>query len=107
MSSALIESLLEEMYQDDYFPDFLVEQVQELLAVELVEFFSDEDTHEEAQEQLDFVTLQLNDLAAVFEENGSEFETVARDSIGSSIESILDHYKIDIEIEDAIRLREW
>lgn len=107
MSDFNPEALLEEMYQDDYFPDFLVEQLHELLVVELFDYFSDADTHEEAQEQLDFVTLQINDLAGVFEENGSEIETAAGDAIGTAIAQILDHYEIDVETEEAIRLRDW
>ena len=42
-----------------------------------------------------------------FDENGSEIETVARDSIGVILEYVLTWFAIDIDIEDAISERDW
>ncbi len=41
------------------------------------------------------------------EENDSELETVARDSIGETIDYILQWFDIDIGVEDAIGERDW
>ena len=59
------------------------------------------------QEKLDEMTLAINDLQEEFYENDSEIETVARDSIGISVEYVLQWFGIDIDIEDAIRERDW
>ncbi|WP_287388685.1 DUF5713 family protein, partial [Lachnospira sp.] len=59
------------------------------------------------QEKLDEVVRAINDLQEEFDENDSEIETVARDSIGETVEYILEWFGIPIEIEEAIREREW
>ncbi len=50
---------------------------------------------------------KINDLQEEFDENDSEIETVARDSIGVTVEKILNYFGIDIDIEEAIRERDW
>ena len=62
---------------------------------------------EEVQEKLDEMTIKINELEKEFEENDSEIETVARDSIGVTVENILKYFEINIDIEEAIREREW
>ena len=42
-----------------------------------------------------------------WEENDSEIETVARDSLGITVGYVLDWYGIEIDIETAIRERDW
>lgn len=53
------------------------------------------------------MTIGINDLEDEFYENESEIETVARDSIGVTVEYVLKWFGIDIDIEEAIREREW
>ncbi len=53
------------------------------------------------------MTLAINDLQEEFDENDSEIETVARDSIGVTVGYILDWFGIDIDVEDAIGERDW
>ena len=89
--------LLEEMFEDDYYPKFLVEKVEKLIR-NVIEFF---------QKKLDEMTIGINDLEDEFYENESEIETVARDSIGVTVEYVLKWFGIDIDIEEAIREREW
>lgn len=43
----------------------------------------------------------------LLEENDSELETVARESIATSVEYVLSWFGIDIDIEDAIGERDW
>ena len=93
---------LEDMYNDDYYPKFLVDKVKSCIA-EVVEFLE----KEEYQEKLDEMTEKINDLQEEFDENDSEIETVARDSIGVTVEKILNYFEIDIDIEEAIRERDW
>jgi hypothetical protein len=98
---------LKEMYEDDYFPDFLVDQLRDTIR-EVVTFIEvGNHTKTEIQEALDKMTLKTNELQEAFEENDSELETVARDSIGITVENILKYFDVDIDIEEAIREREW
>ena len=99
---------LKEMYDDDYYPKFLVDKVKDCI-VELVHFLEKKEysTLDEVQEKLDEMTIKINDLEEEFDENDSEIETVARDSIGVTVEEILKYFEIDIDIEEAIRERDW
>lgn len=67
------------MYQDGYFPDFLVDKVKAELqkVIDLLE--KGETDREAVQEKLGEAVCAINDLQEEFEENDSEIETVARD----------------------------
>lgn len=99
--------LLKDMYEDDYFPDFLVDKVKDAIkeAVSFIE--GGNHTIEEIQGAFDRMTLKINGLGDEFGENGSEIETGARESIGETVDRILTYFEIDIDIEEAIREREW
>lgn len=99
--------LLEEMVHDDYYPQFLVEKIKEQI-VRVIQLLETGETNKDRiQSKLDEMTCAINDLQEAFEENDSELETVARDSIGVAIEYILKWFDIDIDVETAIREREW
>ena len=53
------------------------------------------------------MTMAINDLQEEFYENDSEIETVARDSIGVTVDYILEYFNIDIDPETAISERDW
>jgi hypothetical protein len=53
------------------------------------------------------MTSKINDLQEEFEEHGSEIETGARESIADTVMRILDHFEGDIDIEEALRERDW
>lgn len=99
--------LLNEMYQDAYFPDFLVDKVKEELhkVIHLLE--NGETDTEIIQERLDEVVCAINNMQDEFEENDSEIETVARDCIGETVGYILEWFDIPIDVEEAIRERDW
>ena len=99
--------LLEDMYSDGYFPDFLVDKVKALImkVIELLE--TGERDLKKIQKAFDKMTLAINDLEEEFEENDSELETGARESIGATVEYILRWFEIDIDVEDAIGARDW
>ena len=92
--------LLNDMYEDGYFPDFLVDKVKKLVQ-NVIDFL------ETIQNKFDEMTLAINDLQEEFEENDSELETGARESIGETVEYILKWFDIDLDVEDAIGEREW
>lgn len=99
--------LLEEMYQDEYFPVFLVDKIK-LLVLDVVTFLeTGERDLVKIQDKLDEMTRAVNDLQEEFEENDSELETAARESIGETVEYILNWFDIDIDVEDALGERDW
>lgn len=98
---------LEGMYQDPFFPPFLVDKLKQYM-LDMVQFLEQGNHDIEAiQGKLDAMTLAINDLQDEFYENDSELETGARDSIAETVISILAYYKIDIDIEEALRERDW
>ena len=99
--------LLNEMYQDDYYPAFLVDKVKAQLqkVIDLLE--SGETDIGVVQETLDEAVCGINNLQDEFYENDSEIETVARDCIGVTVAYILEWFDIPIDMEEAIREREW
>lgn len=99
--------LLDEMYQDEYYPDFLVDKVKNKLqkVIDLLE--SGKTDTEAVQEKLDEAVCGINDLQEEFDENGSEIETVARECIGVTVAYILQWFNIPIDTEEAIRERDW
>ena len=99
--------LLAEMYEDDYYPAFLVDKVKDKLqkVIDLLE--CGETDIEVVQEKLDEAVCGINDLQEEFDKNDSEIETVARDCIGVTVAYILEWFDIPIDIEEAIRERDW
>ena len=99
--------LLAEMYEDDYYPKFLVKKVEKLIR-NVIDFLETGETDIEIiQKKLDEMTIGINDLEEEFDENESEIETVARDCIGMTVDYVLKWFGIEIDIEEAIREREW
>ncbi len=99
--------LLEDMYNDEYFPDFLVDKVKALIQSVIDFLETGERDLDKIQARFDEMTLAINDLEEEFEDNDSEIETVARDSIGETVRYILKWFDIDIDVEDAIGERDW
>lgn len=99
--------LLRSMYNDGYFPDFLVDKVSVLIRNVISLLETGERDLDKIQAAFDKMTLAINDLEEEFEENDSEIETVARDSIGETVRYILGWFNIDIDPEDAIGARDW
>ncbi|EON70496.1 DUF5713 family protein [Lysinibacillus sphaericus] len=98
---------LVDMYRDSYFPDFLVDKVKATIEGVANYLENEAYTKDTVQQKLDEMTDQLNELAEEFEENDSQIETVARESIADTVFLVLKAYHIDIDIEEAIRNRDW
>ena len=99
--------LLNEMYQDDYYPNFLVDKIRNELqkVIDLLE--TGENDINIIQEEMDEIICSINNLQDEFDENDSEIETVDRDCIGETVGYILDYFDIPIDVEEAIRERDW
>ena len=100
---------LEEMYEDNYFPDELVKKGEDIL-VELcqqIELQKPADL-EELYKLTNDATERFNELQQEFDEQGSEIETVARDCIGRDFEAIAHAYGFDdADTEELITARDW
>ena len=81
--------LLEEMYQDNYYPTFLVDKVKDELQKVIALLESGETDTEVVQETLDEAVCGINDLQEEFDEHDSEIETVARECIAATVAYIL------------------
>ena len=99
--------LLEKMARDGYFPGFLVEKLNNLITSIITMLEGGETDNDVIQTRLDEMTVAINELQEEFEENDSEIETVARDSIAATIGYILDYFDIDIDVETVLRERDW
>ena len=99
--------LLDEMYQDEYYPDFLVDKVKDELQKVIDLLKTGETNTEVVQETLDEAVCGINDLQEEFDENDSEIETVARECIAADVAYILKWFNIPIDTEEAIRERDW
>lgn len=100
--------LLQNMFEDTYYPQFLVEKIKWQF-IHLIEFLEGTDVKEISliQDKLDEFTIFINNLQQEFWDQDSEIETVASESIANTLEYILNWFKVDVGIEDALREREW
>jgi ATP-dependent RNA circularization protein (DNA/RNA ligase family) len=102
-------SFLAEMYQDGYYPDHVVDLGKAIL-VRMCDRI-------EAEQPADLAALyaithaateEFNELEEVFDQAGSEIETVARDAIGTDFYFVATAYGFaDAHIEELISTREW
>jgi len=97
----------EDMVNDDYYPKFLVDKVKDLILPVIERLENGEKDEAVIQESLDTMTLAINDLQEEFYEHDSELETMARDSIATTIGDILEYFNIDIDLETALAERDW
>jgi len=105
---AINYSFLRDMYEDGFFPDFLVDKGKKILIDFCLEI---EHTKPKDLKSLYLLshkaTNKFNELNLEFEENDSEIETVARDCICVDFESLAKIYGFDADIEELTATREW
>lgn len=99
---------LKDMYQDDYFPDFLVDKGKAILIELCLQIESQKPANlEELYKLTHTSTDKFNDLGEEFYENDSELETAARESIAADFEFIAKAYGFEADIEELIATRDW
>lgn len=99
--------LLQAMYEDSFFPQYLVDKIKWQL-ISLIEFLETGERDTAAvQEKCDEFTLFVNSLKQEFTEQESDLENVARQSIFDAVEYILHWFAVDLSAESALREREW
>lgn len=100
---------LTEMYDDDYFPDVLVDKCKQVLVSLCEEIEKNKPKDDESLFELTHAAVEkINELETEFEENDSELETAAREALAEDFGAILDAYGFqDVDLEDAIANRDW
>lgn len=100
--------LLEDMYQDAYFPDVLVDRVKEILVSVCRQIETSLPADTTALYTITHAaTEKINDLQDAFDEAGSEIETVARDSIAVSFGKVASAYGFEADLEELCAGRDW
>lgn len=105
---AIKYEFLKEMYEDGYFPDFLVDKGKKILMnlcfqIETIQPKSLDELYKLTHLSTD----EFNDLQEEFGENESELETVARDCIAVDFENLAKIYGFDADIEELTATRDW
>lgn len=100
--------ILEEMYNDSYFPPQSVDKVKDVL----LEFcFNIEKSKPKNLDQLyelsHTATEKINNLQDDFYRNGSELETGAREAIAMDFDFISKSYGFKADVEELISNRDW
>lgn len=95
------------MYQNGFYPTFLVDKIKESMLEVTRTIEEEHPSNAEIQRMLDKMTSDINALQDEFKAHNSDIEFVARESIAETVESFLDHYGINIDIETALRKRSW
>ncbi|MGV3539143.1 MAG: DUF5713 family protein [Rufibacter sp.] len=99
---------LADMYQDDYFPDFLVDKGKAILMELCLQIENQKPKNAEELYVLTHAsTYKFNDLSEEFYENDSELETAARESIAADFEFIAKAYGFEADTEELIAARDW
>lgn len=99
---------LEEMYEDSYFPNPLVDKGKAILVRLCEAIEAQKPASDEALLELTHAaTEEFNVLAEEFLEQDSEIETGARECIAADFETIAEAYGFNVDIEDVIATREW
>ncbi|AUC77755.1 DUF5713 family protein [Olleya sp. Bg11-27] len=101
-------SFLKEMYEDQYFPNNLVDKGKDIL-IKLCNKIETEKpkTLKKLYALTHKATDEFNDLQEEFYENDSEIETVARECIAMDFEFISKSYGFEADTEELIATRDW
>ena len=100
---------LQDMYDDDYFPNFLVDKVRDVIIDCCKEIESQKPASlEELYKITCRATDKINGLQQEFEDNDSEIETGAREDIAETFGFVADSYGFtDADLEELIATRDW
>ena len=101
-------SFLKDMYQDDHFPDFLVDKGKEILITLCKKIEKKKPGSVKKLYKLTHsATIKFNKLNEEFYAHDSETETAARECIAEDFEYISQAYGFEADIEKLIQNRDW
>jgi len=101
-------SFLDCMYQDAYFPKFLVDKCKNILVNLCSKIETTKPSNlEELYKLTHAATNEINDLQDEFFKNNSEIETGARECLAVNFEFVAKAYGFEADIEELIATRDW
>lgn len=99
--------LLEELYEDTYYPDFLVDRIKTYL-LDFINYLETEPKIlKEIEDKIYELVLNVQNLQYDFLDNHSELDTLARECLTRDLEYIIKWFKLPINIEAVLAEREW
>lgn len=101
-------AFLDCMYNDSYFPKFLVDKCKNILLNLCGNIETEKPKNlKELYALTHRATNEINNLQDEFFENNSEIETAARECLGGDFDYIAKAYGFDADIEELIATRDW
>ncbi|MBK9033165.1 MAG: hypothetical protein IPL61_18155 [Myxococcales bacterium] len=100
-------AFLQELFEDDYFPNPLVEKGKQILLRLCARIEAERPVGDAVLPLTHAATEEFNQLDEELHEHDSEIETAARECIGADMMFILQTYGYQVDIEDAIAPRDW
>lgn len=99
--------LLEELYEDSFYPDFLIDKVKYLLEDFINYLEHNPKNNEEIGDKIYELIENAKALQFEFLDCDSEYDNIARDCLIRNIEYIIQWFHLPINLEEVLAQREW
>lgn len=99
--------LLEELYEDSFYPDFLIDKIKYLLE-DFINFVEQKPKNmADVGDKIYDLIQNANSLQYEFLDNDSEYDNIARECLIRNLEYIIQWFHLLINLEEALAEREW
>jgi len=99
--------LLEELYEDSFYPDFLIDKIKYLLE-DFINFVEQKPKNmADVGDKIYDLIQNANSLQYEFLDNDSEYDNIARECLIRNLEYIIQWFHLSINLEEALAEREW
>ena len=99
--------LLEELYEDSFYPDFLIDKIKYLLE-DFINFVEQKPKNmADVGDKIYDLIQNANSLQYEFLDNDSEYDNIARECLIRNLEYIIQWFHLTINLEEALAEREW
>ena len=99
--------LLEELYEDSFYPDFLIDKIKYLLE-DFINFVEQKPKNmADVGDKIYDLIQNANSLQYEFLDNDSEYDNIARERLIRNLEYIIQWFHLPINLEEALAEREW
>ena len=99
--------LLEELYEDSFYPDFLIDKIKYLLE-DFINFVEQKPKNmADVGDKIYDLIQNANSLQYEFLDNDSEYDNIAREYLIRNLEYIIQWFHLPINLEESLAEREW